>query len=218
MKKRVIFAFILFLLLTTITFQQKFSISKFNLKEIKLENNSLIEEKDLKKLLAEFYNKNLLFLKTKEVEEALIKNSLIESFVIKKIYPNTLKIEIFEKKPIAILLNKKKKFYLSEKIELIDFKIQINYQNFPYVIGDHKKFKILYNDLNKINFPFSIVKKYTYYELNRWDIETLDNKIIKLPVENYISSIENFLDIRKDKNFKKYKIFDYRIGSQLILK
>ena len=36
-----------------------------------------------------------------------MKISFIDSFNIKKIYPNTLKIEIFEKKPIAILINKK---------------------------------------------------------------------------------------------------------------
>ena len=36
--------------------------------------------------------------------------SFIESFEIKKIYPNKLKIKIFEKKPIAIYNIKKKNF------------------------------------------------------------------------------------------------------------
>ena len=39
MKKQTIIAFVLFTLLTTVTFQEKFKISKFNLKEIKIENN-----------------------------------------------------------------------------------------------------------------------------------------------------------------------------------
>ena len=50
-----------------------------------------------------------------------MKNSYIESFYIKKKYPDTLEIKIIEKKPIAILFSNKKKFYLSEKIDLIDF-------------------------------------------------------------------------------------------------
>ena len=52
-----------------------------------------------------------------------MKNSFIESYNIKKKYPNSLNIKIFEKKPIAILQDKKKKFYLSEKIDLIELKI-----------------------------------------------------------------------------------------------
>ena len=61
-----------------------------------------------------------------------------------KKYPNTLKIKIFEKKPIAILINKQEKFYLSEKIELIEFKNLKNYKNLPYVFGDKNNFEKFY--------------------------------------------------------------------------
>ena len=43
-------------------------------------------------------------------------------------------------------------------------------------------------------------------------------KILKLPFENYNKSIENYLNIKNDNIFKKYKVFDYRIKDQLILK
>ena len=56
------------------------------------------------------------------------------------------------------------------------------------------------------------------YELNRWDIETIDKKIIKLPKKNYTDSLENYLNLKKTNNFKKYSVFDYRIKNQLILK
>ena len=118
MKKRTIIAVALLILLTTITSQQKIVISKFNLTTIEIKNNSLLKKEDIKKLLLPIYDKNLIFLKSKEIEKALMQNSFVESFIIKKIYPNTLKIEIFEKKPIAILLNNKNKFYLSEKNRL----------------------------------------------------------------------------------------------------
>ena len=49
MKKRSIIAFILLILLTTITSKQKIIISKFNIKEIKIENNILIKSEDIKK-------------------------------------------------------------------------------------------------------------------------------------------------------------------------
>tara|TARA_B100001063_G_C16746450_1_gene547809 strand:+ start:864 stop:1520 length:657 start_codon:yes stop_codon:yes gene_type:complete len=218
MKRRFIIALILFLSLSTIISQQKFTISKFDLKDIEIENNFLIKENDIKKLLASTYNRNLILLKNKEIEEFLVQISFIESFKIKKKYPSTLKIEIFEKKPIAILIDKKKKFYLSEKIELIEFKHLPNYQNLPYVIGKQEKFKILYKDLLKINFPFDIVKKYTLFEAGRWNFQTFNNRIIKLPSKNYLKSLENYLSIRNKVNLKKYKVFDYRIDGQLILK
>ena len=62
-------------------------------------------------MLSQIYNKNIFFLKNKEIEIALLQNTFIDSFKIKKIYPNKIKIIIFEKKPIAILINKKKKLH-----------------------------------------------------------------------------------------------------------
>ena len=217
MKKRIVIGLGLLILLTTITSQQKIVISKFNLKEINIKNNILTKKKDIKKLLFPIYNKNLIFLKNLEIEKALMQNSFIESFEIKKKYPNTLTIKIFEKKPIAILQYKKNKFYLSEKIELIKFENLSNYQNLPYVIGSKEDFEIFYNSLNKINFPFDQIKKYTLYESKRWDLETVNNKLIRLPAKDYIKSIKNYLNLINNNDFKKYKLFDYRINNQLIL-
>ncbi len=218
MKKRTIIALILFVLLTTITTQLNLSISKFNLNKIVIENNFLLEKEDIKKSLASIYGKNLIFLDVSQIKNVLIDNSYIESFNIKKSYPNTLKIKIFEKKPLVILINKKSKFYLSEKFNLIEFKKFQNYNNLPYVYGNKEKFKEFYINLKKIDFPIEIIKKYTLYELNRWDLETIDKKIIKLPKLNYIDSLENYLNLRDKNNFKKYTVFDYRIKNQLILK
>ena len=218
MKKRIVISIILLALLTTITSQQKITVSKFNLKKIIVANNFLIKEKDIKNLLLPVYDRNLVFLDYSEIEKALMQNSFIESFKIKKKYPNTLKIKIFEKKPIAILQNKKKKYYLSERIDLIEFENLKNYQDLPYIFGNKENFKIIYDDLKKINFPLNLVKKFIFYDSNRWDIETKDKKIIKLPKDNYIESLNNYLSLINDKSFARYKKFDYRINNQLILK
>ena len=218
MKKRTIIAITLLTLLTTITLQDDIIFSKFNLKKIIIVNNSLIKEEEIKKLLNPVYNKNLIFLSNEEIEQKLMKNSYIKSFYIKKKYPDTLEIKIIEKKPIAILFFNKKKFYLSEKIELINFKRIKEYENLPYIFGNKEDFKVLFYELKKINFPISLIKKFTLFETNRWDLETFDNKVIKLPADNYIKSLENYLNLIDKDIFKKYKLFDYRIGNQLILK
>ena len=218
MKKRLVIALFLIILFTTINSQQRFITSQFDLKTIEIENNLLLKDNDIKNLLITFYNKNLVFLNNNEVKKALMQNSLIESFIIKKKYPNTLKIKIFEKKPIAILFDKKNKFYLSEKIDLIEFRNLPNYQTLPYVLGNKDDFKIFYNNLIKINFPLNVVKKYTLYETDRWDIETKNDQIIKLPSKNYLKSLKNFLILKSKNDFEKYKLFDYRINKQLILR
>tara|TARA_X000000950_G_C13828880_1_gene625220 strand:- start:551 stop:1207 length:657 start_codon:yes stop_codon:yes gene_type:complete len=218
MKKRLVIAISLLVLLTTIHSQNTFVISKFNVKKIIVENNFLLKDEDIKNLLIPVYNQNLFFLKNIDVKKALLKNSFIESFNIKKKYPNTLKIRIFEKKPIALLFNDKKKFYLSERIDLIEFKNLPNYKDLPYVYGNKDDFKIFYDNLKKINFPLDTIEKYTLYETKRWDLETKNNKIIRLPTKKYIESLKSYLSLKSKNGFEKYEIYDYRIGSQLILK
>ena len=46
----------------------------------------------------------------------------------------------------------------------------------------------------------------------------INKKIIKLPEKNYTESLTNFMRIKDKSNFEKYKIFDYRLNNQLVLK
>ena len=218
MRSQIVISILLIIFLSTITFKEKKVITKFNLEKVIIENNSIINKGELKELLFPIYGKNLLKLKSIEIKRLLSQNNFIESFDTKKIYPNTLKIKIYEKKPIAILIDKKNKYLLSEKIDLIQFETIKNFQDLPYVKGNQKEFKIFYTNLKKINFPFEIVKEYILFDTNRWDIETINGKIIKLPSKNYINRLKNYLNLRSKTNFKKYKIFDYRINNQIILK
>ena len=218
MKVHFIIGVALLILLTTITINQKIIITKFNIKEIILVNSISLKEKDVKKSLSVIYNKNLLFLKNKEIEEILVQFTSIESFYLDKKYPNTLKITIKEKKPIAILINNKKKFYISERLDQFEFNDKNFNQNLPIIFGNKDDFKIFYKNLIKIDFPVNLIIKYMLYESNRWDLETIDNKIIKLSSKNYIKNLKNYLNIKKKNNFKKFKVFDYRINDQLILK
>ena len=218
MKKRLIIALALLLLFSTYKPQKLFLNNKFNIKEIKIENNFIIKDVDIKRDLAFLYDVNLIFLNFTDIEKKLKKNDFIENFEIKKIYPNKLKIKIYEAKPLAILQNKKKKFYISKNITLINYLDLENYRNLPIVFGDKENFTILYTNLVKIKFPLEIIKKYYLYESKRWDLEIYQKKIVKLPIENYIKSLENFMNLQQENSFKKYKVFDYRINNQLILK
>jgi cell division protein FtsQ len=218
MKKKIVIALILLIILSTYKPEKLFLSSKFKIEQIKIENNSILKERDIKKNLAHLYEKNIFIIDYQNILNILKKNTFIESFEIKKIYPNKIIIKIYEKKPIAILEYKKQKFYINQKIDLIDFVDLEEYRELPIVFGNKDYFKLLYTNLKKIDFPLDIIKKYYLYESKRWDLEVVNKIIIKLPVENYIKSLKNFMYLMNEKNFEEFKLFDYRINNQLILK
>ena len=218
MTKRLIIAIALLVLFSTYKLQNFFFDTKLNIKEIIIENNNVLKDSEIKKDLTPIYNTNLLFLNVNYIKEILVKQNFIKSYEIKKIYPNKLKIKIFEKKPIVILQYKKEKFYFTENKNLIDYRNLEEYKNLPIVFGNRENFEKLYKVLKKNNFSIKQIKKFYYFNSDRWDLLTIKDQMIKLPINDYISSLENFINLRDNNNFEKYKIFDYRINNQLILK
>ena len=221
MSKRFTIALLMFLLLSTYNIQGNFSIkwnSNFLIKKITIKNNLIVSDQEITKKLLFLYDKNILFLKSKSIEEKLKEIEIIDSFHLKRIFPNQIIIRIFEKKPIAIIQNKNEKKFYTLKGDLISFFNFREYKDLPIVFGDNKSFKKFYSVLKKLEIPISDIEKFYLFESKRWDIVTKDDKTIKLPIEKYEQSLKNFLNIRDKENFKKYKIFDYRINDQLILK
>ena len=219
MKKRLIIGLLLLFLFSTynIKFNKTF-FSNLQIKKITIENNKIIKDKEIKEKLSFLYETNFFFLRTKTIEKKLREIQFIESYQIKKIYPNNLIIKITEKKPIAIIQKSKQKKYFTVRGDLIDFrKIKI-FEDLPNVFGDEKSFATFYVNLKNINFPFKEIKTFYLFESKRWDLLTLKNQLIKLPINNYNKILLNFISLKDQTNFEKYKIFDYRIKDQLILK
>ncbi len=209
----------MFLLLSTYspTYKQKNLNIIFPIKNIKIKNSEILDSKKIINELEVIKGKNLLFVDQKLIKSAMEKFDFISSFNVKKIYPDTIKVVIFEKKPVAIYIQKKKKFYISEKGDLIKYLDLVNYNDLPLLFGEKKDFNIFFRNLKNINFPIYDIESFHYFEIGRWDIALKDKRIVKLPQSNYIDMLENFILIKNDKSFEKYKIFDYRIKDQLIL-
>ena len=217
--KKPIFGLVILLILLT-TYIPKFNVNinqNFNIKKIAIENNLILNEEILKKRLSYLYKENLLFLNNTKIQKNLKDETFIRSFLIKKIYPNTIKIIIEEKTPIAILHYKKEKFYISSNGNLIDFIKLDNYKDLPIVFGNGKDFFTFYKDLQNTKFPIKMVRSFYYFESGRWDIIMKNNQVIKLPIKNYLASLENYIFSITNDKFDNHKIFDYRIKDQLIL-
>ena len=219
MKNRLLSALILLLLLSTYNIQNTFSLSsKIKIQEVIVENNLILDEQMIKKKLSFLYRTNIFLLNTDKIASELKEIDFINSFEIKKLYPDKIKIKVFEKKPIAVIQNKQVKKYFTNSGEIINFIDLKEYNNLPIVFGDKENFLIFYQKLKQANFPINEVKKFYLFESKRWDLITNNDQVIKLPIKNYESSLNNFIDLKKKPNFQKFKTFDYRIKDQLILK
>ena len=190
----------------------------FPIKEIVIVNKVVNNLLKLKSDLSSLKNTSLFFLNKEKILSIINKYDFISNIQLKKKYPNTLKITIIEKIPVATQIIDKKKFYITrqnEKINFIEIKI---YEDLPVIFGKHKNFNIFYNDLEKNNFKMNKIKAFYYFDVNRWDIVLKNERVIKFPEKNYLDLLPKINLMLEDNIFSKYKIFDFRINEQLILK
>ena len=222
MKKSLKIYFLIFIFFIFSTYNIKESRESasifFPIKKILIKNTIAINSSKLKSDLTFLISSSLLFLNEEKILATIDNYDFISNIQFKKKYPNTLKITIIEKIPLAIQTKNKKKFYITrdnEKINFIDLKI---YENLPLIFGNYKNFSIFYSDLEKNNFKINEIKAFYYFDIGRWDIVFKNEKIIKFPEKNYLDLFPKINLMIDDNNFSKYKIFDFRIKDQLILR
>ena len=210
----------LFIILTTYNSsnQKKVKGIFFEIKNIIIEDTSLINLVKLKTDLEFLRGTSLFFLDEKKILDVISKYDFISNMSLKKSYPNTIKIIISEKIPIAIQILGNKKFYITLEGEKLIFLDSEFYKDLPVIFGDQKNFNSFYAEINQSNFTSSEVKAFYYFDVGRWDIVLKNDKIIKLPKNNYMKILKKIDIVLTDSNFSKFKIFDYRIEGQLILK
>ena len=172
------------------------------------------------KKLNNIKGKNLLFLNRKNFQNLLDDIDFVETFEIKKIYPNKVRVEVIELEPIGVYINEQGKRYLLLKNNRLIKNYENSFTNLPEVNGEGaiENFSNFYKTIENSKFNLNLVKKYNYYATRRWDVLLNDNKLIKLPPENYNESLEKFAEIYEKSEFNKFKIFDFRIKNELIMR
>ena len=222
MKKTVIvfsFFLLMFMLTTFNPNNLNLGFQFFKIKNIEIKNLKILEKKKIEnQFINELSGSSLFILNEEKVQKILNNNNFISYFEFKKIFPSKLQVMVYEKEAIAIINDKRKKYYLIKNGEKIKFFKNKNLEKLPNIFGKQENFLEIYSILTKINFPIHKIKSFYYFDIGRWDILLENNVIIKLPVKNFDNSLKNFMDLDKKIDFEKYSIFDYRIKNQLILK
>jgi len=193
--------------------------SFFKIKNIIITNNNLITENEINKKLSHIYGKNILTIDKQNLEKPLLTINFLNKIEVKKKYPNTIAVKIFETKPIGVLFKNDVKYFLDSSSNLISFDEEIEFDALPNIFGEEAEdhFLNFLNLLIKNNFQNLTIKNYYYYQIGRWDLQLFDDKIVKFPNSEIEEAIQKSIEILKREDFKKYNIIDLRIRDKIIV-
>jgi len=191
----------------------------FNIKNIEVKNNFIINSNEVKKNLRVLVEKNIFFIKKKDIEEALKNTYFLERFEVKKKYPDTIVVKIFETKPVAIFLKKNIKYIIDTSSNLIPITNNITTEELPSIFGEEAEFNFIdfFRQLKRNNFPTDNIEKYYYFQIGRWDVKFLNNKVFKFPKNNLEESIKKSIELIYREDFKNYNTIDLRIDGKIIV-
>ena len=221
---KIIILLFTFIFLTTYT-PKNFNIKNkeknnfFKIKKIEVTNNYRIKESTIFKRLNHIYNKNIIFLSNNDILKFLLNLDYFESIEVKKKYPNTIVIKVYETEPVAILYRGKEKYIIDTLSNLIALEENLDEKKLPKVFGlkAESDFINFFNQLSSNQFPKSKIKSYSYFQINRWDLELINDQIIKFPSEKRDEAIQQSVELLERENFKKYKVIDLRIDGKIVV-
>ena len=191
----------------------------FKIQNIEVINNYLIDKNEINEKLTQIYEKNILFVNRSDIKKSLKSIDFLEKIEVKKKYPNTIIINVYETEPVAILFKENSKYLLDSSSNLIPFNENMLFDDFPSVFGKgaEQNFINFYNELENNNFPKQRVKNFYYFQIGRWDLELLNNQIIKFPASKTPEAIQQSVELLARKDFGNYNIIDLRIHGKIVV-
>ena len=211
----------LLLLLSTINslslIDSKNTLSKVRIIEvIGLENK--INEK-IKNKLGYLLNTNIYSIDKTKLKKKLNDYNFIENYKVSKVYPSKIIIDLNKTDFIATTLQNDKKYIVGANGKLIDSDLMRSETELPNIFGtfSSENFILLIKKIKNSNFNYEEINNFYVFPSGRWDIQTKNNLIIKLPKDNLEKSLININKMINDEKFVNNKIIDLRIQNQIII-
>ena len=215
-KKIFIYLFI-FLILVTIN---NINLSNYNppkIQDLEVFGLNNLEKKQFNIDIKDFENDNIFSIDKKEISKKVYKNKIVEKFFIFKIYPSSLEVQIEKTNFLAITKKDNLNYYIGSNGNLI--KTDYFQSNLPIVHGniDTIEFMRFKKIIDNSTFDFNVIKNFYYSNSKRWDLETKDGLMVKLPLKQIESSLDILTKLSKNNEFKDIKIIDLRQNNQIIV-
>jgi len=196
------------------------SINNLKFEKIKNINIFGLDENDQIILLDDLKNldlKNIFFVNKKNFQNILENYSLVEEYNVIKKYPHSIDINIKKTNFIARINKNGKPFLVGNNGKLSNnnnSEIQL-----PYIFGSPEIIRIL--ELKKIidqsNIDYSQIKSLYYFKSKRWDLEFINNVVIKLPEKIEKETLDKISIFIKNIKLENQEIVDARIRNQIII-
>ena len=215
--KKVIIYLCLFFLLVTVNSSLISNLKLPKIEKIKISGFNLNQSNELRDVIKNLKSKNIFFINKYKTKKIFFSDNIVEELRIFKNYPSTLIIDIKKTKLLALTNKDGKDYFIGKNGKLI--KRNESIPKLPFIFGDLdiNEFLKLKNNIDKSNFKFKQISNLYYYKSKRWDIETIQGYLIKLPKENVTYTLNLFDRLRKEKNFTNKRIIDFRQKGQIIL-
>ena len=217
LNKKIFFYIFLIIFLSTLNNKLFSEIKLKTIDKITIKGLEGKEKRELLNNLSLLDLNDIFFLDKFELIKKLEANKLIENYTVFKKYPSSLEIRINKTKFLANVIKDGKFFVLCSNGKLIETFDKDN--NLPNIFGNYNKdsFFSLLKSLEKSNFELFKIKNLYFYKSGRWDIETNDNMIIKLPKKNLETSLNLTFNLMINDKFKNINILDLRQDKQVII-
>ncbi len=216
--KKIIFYLFLFFLLVTINSNLIFNWSLPKIDKIEVSGLDFEESEKIKKIIKSLVKGNIFLIDNENIENEIYSLKIVEEFKIFKKYPSTLQVKVKKTDYLAITIKEGLKYYVGSNGELIEDETLV--ENIPYIYGNlnTKEFFKLKNEIENSDFYFNQILNLYFFKSNRWDIETVDGYLIKLPRNNVKETLNLFVRLMNEKYFNDKLIIDLRQRNQIIFK
>ena len=175
------------------------------------------ERKKIEDIIYASNFKNIFQLDKNYLKKKIDSINTIEQFKIFKNYPSTLKIFIEKTKILARTKKNGFDYLIGSNGKLIENRNSI--LDLPFIFGDLNiseflKFK---KDVDNSLFDFSEISNLYIFKSSRWDIETRNGNLIKLPKNNIEEILNLYVRMYNEKKINEKTIIDFRQKNQIIL-
>ena len=236
-QKKIIFKILIFFL-TSLYFLLPKTISIFNeshfnffnkllinngfiVKNIEILGLNHIDKDDIIKIINNHNNINIFNVNVKNIYKEIKNNTWIKKVSIEIVYPNTIKIILTEKKPIAIWQNRFGNNLITETGDVIFEKKLESFKSYLPIIIGHNANKNIYSILNILSTNKDFAKNIwslTFVNERRWDVHFNQGLTIRLPSKNIENAWEKVVYLSENFNILSLGLteIDLRNSNQII--
>ena len=215
--KKIVIYLLMFCFLVSINNISFMNFSFPKISQIEIKGLDFDEKKKIENIIYNSNFKNIYHIDKEYLKKKFDSINIIEQFEIFKNYPSTLKIFIERTKILAKTKRNGFDYLIGSNGKLIenkDFILEI-----PFIFGDLdiSEFLKLKKKIDSSLFEFSEISNLYLYKSNRWDIETRNGNLIKLPKNNIKEVLNLYVRMSDEKKINRKTIVDFRQKNQIIL-